>query len=500
MSSPAPGQDPDFWRNIVANAPTVIIVADSAGTITYCNHTVSDLKMADVIGSSVLDFVSDAEKPIVKAAVTRVVTTKQATSYYVYSIGEDGSAAWYATRLGPISPGNADQLILITMDITEQRRLETQVRERNQQLLSFLDHIPAVVWIKDSEMRYLYVNAAYEKSFDLPHGSCIGKTAVDIWPADIAARFDEANQQVLKLKDDLRVIETTKSGGDIRHWMVTKFLIQPETNKLLGGIAFDITEAKKAEKERQDLDRKLFETQKLESLGVLAGGVAHDFNNLLAIILGNINIARWHSDRGIAIEPQLQTIETIAMQAAAICRQLLTYAGRKTVEKTLVDLNRALLDVRDLLRSSWKSSARVSERFQNDLPMISGDDVQLRQIFLNLMMNALEAVGSKEGEVRLSTGVTELDQATIVALEISPVITPGSYVYASVRDDGSGMSPQTKARIFDPFFSTKFTGRGLGLAAVMGIVRNHSGGIRVETQADSGSTFTVYFPKYTPNA
>ena len=452
------------------------------------------------IGKTVLDFVSEAEKPVVKAAVTRVVETKQPTSFYVYSIGEDGSDAWYATRLGPISPGNTDQLILITMDITEQRLLETQVRERNEQLLSFLDHIPAVVWIKDSELRYLYVNEAYEKSFNLARGACIGKTSADIWPPEVARSFDEANQRVLKSKEDVRAIETTKVGDDVRHWMDSKFMIQPDSSRLLGGIAFDITETKKAEQERHELDRKLFETQKLESLGVLAGGVAHDFNNLLAIILGNINIARWHSDRGIPIEPQLQTIETIAMQAAAICRQLLTYAGRKTVEKTLVDLNRALLDVRDLLRSSWKSSARVTEVLQSGLPMISGDDVQLRQIFLNLIMNALEAVGNNEGQIRLTTGVIELDHAAIGALEIAPVIAPGSYAFASVADDGCGMSTQTKSRIFDPFFSTKFTGRGLGLAAVMGIVRNHSGGIRVETETDKGSTFTVYLPKYTSHA
>ena len=488
--------DSSFWRGMVMHAPTQILLISPQGIITFVNWTVGNFKRDAVIGKSVYDFVPEREKTVVRSAIGRVIETGKPTEYYVFAVGRDGQSAWYATRLGPLAPGNTEQLTLVTMDITAQHRIETEVRERNQQLASFLEHSPAIVWILDSNMRYVYVNEQYEKTFNFSRGTCVGKTTRDVLPADVADRFEEKNRELLRTGEDKRVIETVGEGAAMSHWLASSFLIGTEHARLAGCVAIDITENKRAERERQELDRKLFETQKLESLGVLAGGVAHDFNNLLAIILGNINIARWHADRGIPLEPQLQTIESIAMQAAAICRQLLTYAGKKAVEKTMVDLNRAIIDVRDLLRSSWQSPARVTETLQAGLPLISGDDVQVRQIFLNLIMNALEAIGKDEGCVRLSTGAVEIDQDRVAAWELTPAIAPGSYVYASVEDNGCGMNAQTKARIFDPFFSTKFTGRGLGLAAVLGIVRNHKGGIRVQSDAGRGSTFTVFLPRH----
>jgi two-component system cell cycle sensor histidine kinase/response regulator CckA len=490
-----PFNEPGFWRSVVMNAPSGILIITPDGAIKFINRILPGLSATDVVGRSVYDFVSEQERPVIHAAIARVLETGKSAEYYVYSIGETGQSAWYAARLAPLTPGNTDFLLMVSMDITEQRRLEKEARERNEQLLSFLEHIPAIVWILDAEMRYVYVNEAYERTFKFPRGSCAGKSMDEVWPPDIAARFDAKNRELLHTGEDKRVIETIGEGSSMSHWLASSFLVRADNVRLVGGVAIDITENRRAERERQDLDRKLFETQKLESLGVLAGGVAHDFNNLLAIILGNINIARWHADRGIPIEPQLQTIESIAMQAAAICRQLLTYAGKKAVDKTVVDLNRAISDVRDLLRSSWQTSAQVSETLQTGLPLVSGDDVQLRQIFLNLMMNALEAIGKDDGRVRISTGVSEIDPDCVAAWEITPAIAPGSYVYAAVEDNGCGMNAQTKARIFEPFFSTKFTGRGLGLAAVLGILRNHKGGMRVQSEPGRGSTFTVYLPR-----
>ena len=484
-----------YWRDLLRQLPVTILIIDHAGTIKFINYTVSPLKISDVVGKTIYDYISPEEQSIARDALKQAISTGKQASYELHAIGEHGVTSCYLARVLPVANANNDELVMATLDISEHRR----IRERNEQLSYFLDHLPAVAWIKDEQMRYVYVNKAYEESKGLKSGECIGKTTSDIWPADIASGFDTVNREVLASGNSSRMLETTRSGDMTQHWLVTRFPIPVPTSphKFIAGVALDITESKRAERERHALDQKLFETQKLESLGVLAGGVAHDFNNLLAIILGNINIARWNADRGLPLEPQLETIESIAMQAASICRQMLTYAGKKAVEVSPVDIVRAMADVKDLVRSTAGAAISVTESYAPELPLVHGDDVQLRQVFLNLLMNAMEAIGDKAGAVHISAGVTTLQTGDVTTLDLAPAPEnlPGVYVFISVRDNGCGMSPQIKAKIFDPFFSTKFTGRGLGLAAVQGILRNHKGGIRVQSEAGAGTTFTLYLPK-----
>jgi len=259
--------------------------------------------------------------------------------------------------------------------------------------------------------------------------------------------------------------------------------------------ARDISARKQAEAQRREMDRKLQETQKLESLGVLAGGIAHDFNNLLAGILGNASLARAELPATSEIVLYLQQIDTAARRAADLCRQMLAYSGRSLFLVQHLDLNALVRDLHPLLNVSLGQHCTLHLDLAASLPPVLADASQLRQVVMNLVTNAAEAIGPRPGVVDLATGVVPLDRAALPALTHEYGIVPGDHVFLEVNDNGSGMDAATLEKIFDPFFSTKFTGRGLGLAAVLGIVRGHKGAIKVASTPDRGSTFTIYLPR-----
>ena len=265
-------------------------------------------------------------------------------------------------------------------------------------------------------------------------------------------------------------------------------------NILWHGFISDITERKYAEKERRQIENKLVESAKLESLGVLAGGIAHDFNNLLTGILGNASLARQDLPPSSPGQPMLDQIELSARRAADLCKQMLAYSGRGRFVIQRLDLNTLIEDTTHLLQISISKNCVLRFNLAPNLPAISADATQLRQIIMNLVINASEAIGNRSGVVALNTGVARVDLEYLRSFRPDASPAPGDYVFIEVSDNGCGMDSATLARIFDPFFTTKFTGRGLGLAAVLGIVRGHKGGLKVYSEIGKGTTFKLFFP------
>ncbi|MGE0040505.1 MAG: ATP-binding protein [Vicinamibacterales bacterium] len=250
-----------------------------------------------------------------------------------------------------------------------------------------------------------------------------------------------------------------------------------------------------ADEERRAFERRLLDTQKLESLGVLAGGIAHDFNNLLTAILGNASLARDPAP-GTSSEVPLARIETAARRAADLCRQMLAYAGRSPVTRAPVDLNALVRDTQSLLDVSVPKKAQLHLELLDALPTVLGDETELRQILMNLVINAAEAIGDQAGTITVRTTTTTLSSEALEETVFSPTLQGGRYVSLEVADTGAGMAPETLPRIFDPFFTTKFTGRGLGLASVVGIVRAHGGALRVDSVVGEGSRFELLLPAH----
>jgi PAS domain S-box-containing protein len=323
-----------------------------------------------------------------------------------------------------------------------------------------------------------------------------------IHPDDLARLLEEQNSA----KEDRASLDTeyriVRPDGEIRH--VRERCTFGNDGKghpsWVEGVVLDITDQKRMESERLKLERHLQQTQRLESLGILAGGIAHDFNNLLMAIIGNAELARHELPMNSPTRGCVEKIEKTAWRAADLSQQMLAYSGRGRFMGTLTDLNTIVGEVRPLLKGVVAESVEFQFNGAEGLPHFTADAAQVRQIIISLVTNAAEALSGKPGWIRLATGVRRCDESfwedvpEIVRASQDRPLTLGDYVFLEVTDNGCGMSLETQKKMFDPFFSTKFAGRGLSLSAVLGMVRGHRGAIKVRSEPGQGTSIHVFFP------
>jgi len=255
-----------------------------------------------------------------------------------------------------------------------------------------------------------------------------------------------------------------------------------------------IIEKQRAEAERLEMERRLLHTQKLESLGVMAGGIAHDFNNLLTAILGHADLALISLSPTAPARHNIEEILKASRRAADLCQQLLAYTGRGKFVIEPIQLDELIEEMVHLLRTFISKKVILNLSLHRNLPRIEGDPSQIRQVLMNLVMNASEAIGDTSGVVTISTGVTFCDRGFLRDTYLDDDLPEGHYVTLDVSDTGCGMDRETRERIFEPFFSTKFTGRGLGMSAVLGILRSHRGAVNVYSERGKGTDFRMFFP------
>lgn len=256
----------------------------------------------------------------------------------------------------------------------------------------------------------------------------------------------------------------------------------------------DITERKRAEEDRRNLETQFQHTQKLESLGVLSGGIAHDFNNILTIILGHCHILKENIDTELDRNVHVRLIESSANRAADLCRQMLDYAGESSLHQTEFSMWLLVDDTVKMLTSAIKKNVTITLDMKRDIPMIAGDSSQIRQVVMNLIINATEAIGNSDGTIAVSLNKITIAPDRHEIDYFGSGVLPGSYVCLEVSDTGCGMGEETTRRIFEPFYTTKFTGRGLGMSATLGILKAHNGTLQLTSTQGLGTTFKVYFP------
>lgn len=310
--------------------------------------------------------------------------------------------------------------------------------------------------------------------------------------------FDKNTMEEVYRGNTVHHVEMTFVTKDGRHvpMLVSGSAMFSSDDRLLGAVfaATEITERKRAEEERFDMERRLQQTQKLESLGVLAGGIAHDFNNLLMAIMGHADLALLNLSPSAPARDNLMQIVNASLRAAELCRQMLAYSGKGQFVVKRVGLRKLVEEITYLLKTSISKKAVLNLNLQAELPAIEADESQIRQIVMNLIINASEAIGENGGVITVSTGVIDCSDDFLQEACIENKLTSGSYVYLEVSDTGCGMDAETQRRIFEPFFTTKFTGRGLGLSAVLGIMRAHKGTLSLHSEPGKGSTFKAIFP------
>jgi signal transduction histidine kinase/ActR/RegA family two-component response regulator len=296
----------------------------------------------------------------------------------------------------------------------------------------------------------------------------------------------------IKRGERLSHFETVRRAKDGRHILVSLTVspIHDANGKLIGAskVARDITDQRR-------MEERLRESAKLESLGILAGGIAHDFNNLLVGILGNASLVADELPPRSLHRELLQGVLEASDRAAQLIRQMLAYAGKGRFLLETVDLSTQVRQIAALLHAGISKGIILRFDLHEESVLIEVDVGQLQQIVMNLILNAAEAIDDGGGVVTVSTRIEEVEERDLADLKAAEGMRPGRYGVFEVTDTGCGMDEETRSRIFDPFYSTKFTGRGLGLAAVLGIVRGHKGGLRVRSSPGEGSTFTVFIPQ-----
>jgi PAS domain S-box-containing protein len=368
------------------------------------------------------------------------------------------------------------------------------LHESREALLLVLEGSPDAVFVEDAGGNVLYANSTACRLHEMTREELVGTNVLDLVPPDqresVALSFDGWRTGAL---NEYKGFSYTKTGKSIPVEIRASSVVFQGQRALILNVR-DISERLHAETEREALQEKLQKSQKLESLGVMAGGVAHDFNNLLMGILGNAELAVGELDDDSSLAESLRGIEVSAAQASELCRQMLAYAGQGKSRIERMNVNEVIQDILDLLAPAGLKNAELRFELDPGLPEVEGDVGQIQQIILNLVMNACEALDGEAGFVDLKTSTMDCDEAYLKNTWLADSLPSGTYVSLEISDVGIGMDEDTLRKIFDPFFTTKITGRGLGLAAVLGIIRGHRGAIQVVSSPGDGSTFTVLLP------
>ncbi|MBI1754102.1 MAG: ABC transporter substrate-binding protein [Acidobacteria bacterium] len=339
----------------------------------------------------------------------------------------------------------------------------------------------------DGQFRFEGVNPSFTASFGISTEQVAGKTPQECLSREVADFMMGNLQRCLAAGRNLHYEEVLDTPLGKRMLLTQLVPIRDPAGRiyLMAGISRDLTDERKSQE-------ALRQAQKLESLGVLAGGIAHDFNNLLSAVLGNLNLAQAKLAPNSASEPYLRSMESTILRAADLTRQMLAYSGKGRFVVERLDLSHLVEEITHLLSVSISKKVVLRYDLLEHLPGIEADASQIQQVVMNLVTNASEAIGDREGVISIATGARDLDQRAMDSLFAGQGLAPGRFVTLQVSDTGCGMNPETLAKIFDPFFTTKASGRGLGLSAMLGILRGHGGGIKIYSEPGKGSTFQIY--------
>ncbi|MCC6420516.1 MAG: PAS domain S-box protein [Gemmataceae bacterium] len=489
---------------IVSSSPDAVFSTDETGRVTTWNRGAERLfgrSSEGMLGTPIFAAASGSEEDVERtiAEVVAGRTVELSTSVTQANTG----------RLGPVSAlifpvfGTDGQMVCggaIFRDLSEQRAAEDALGESEERYRGIYDNTSDMISLirVESDGRFVYegLNRAYERVSGLSTAVVRGREPGEIMPPKLAALLTGRYRRCLEAGHALTYEHELDLPANKLTLSTQLVPIRDVQGRIcrLAGISRDITEDRRAQEERRRLDRRIQEAQKLEGLSLLAGGVAHDFNNLLVTILGNAGFALMDVAENSPTAEALHDIETAARRAADLTRQLMAYAGRGRLLAEPIDLSQVVQETGRLLGVAISPRAQVEYDLAHGLPLIEGDATQLRQVIMNLITNASDALGDDNGEIRIATALVRLDRATLAVGSWSEDVSEGEYVSVEVSDTGCGMDPETQARVFEPFFTTKFTGRGLGLAAVQGIVRGHGGAITIASQPGRGTAFRIYLP------
>jgi len=483
------------FRSAIRAANIVVCQQDTDLRYTWA-YNVPDATAESLLGKTDFDLLGAPEAERLVTVKRRVLDTGMGARSDV-EVASAGARRLYHAVMEPTRNG-AGLVVGVTsvaMDITDrkvaEKRMEFQARA--------LDQVEDAVIAVDLQGRATYLNRAAEQQYGIRVADVVGRPLREAVYTAAWASPEAERVAALALHREGRwrgELEHVRRDGRRISVDVSSNLLRDADGHVQGYLSVirDVSASKRAEAERRALETKMREAQKLESLGVLAGGIAHDFNNILLGVLTNAATAIDALPSDAPLRPCLEDIERAARRAADLCRQMLAYAGRGRFDPEPLDLSSLAQETLHLVRSSLARRAAVSCELPTSLPSVLGDPTQLRQVIMNLIINASEALPGGTGDIRIRTGLMDCDRAYLAGAMLGEHVPEDTYVYVEVQDTGAGMDEEAQRRLFEPFFTTKFAGRGLGLSAALGIVRSHRGAIRLTSAPGRGTTFRVLLP------
>ncbi|MEM9456936.1 MAG: PAS domain S-box protein [Myxococcota bacterium] len=465
-----------LFEAITAHSTDSIMLLDPSARIRFINRTAPGLTIDQVLGTQVYDYVPPDQHEDMRRCFARVLETGKADRYEnIYEVSKGVLTRW-ESRVGPLEQnGEITGFVVFANDVTERDR----AIENHDRLFKLSRDLLCIV---DYEGHFVSVNPAFIETLGYSEEELRNRPFMEfVHPDD-----REATEQVYAQAQGSDVIAyenryLRKDGSTLRlQWVSTPDAL---TNRFIS-IARDVTV-------ERELEQQLRQSQKMDAVGQLAGGVAHDFNNLMQAVLGNVHFAR-SSESDAELQTYLDEIEAAADRATQLTKQLLTFSRRRTLEKSRVDLNELVRDLTKLLRRVIPENIAMDFIAGHDVANVDVDRTQLEQVVMNLCLNARDAMRTG-GKITIETENVLIDGAFV---EVHPWAKPGRYVLVSVTDTGTGISPEVRERIFEPFYTTKAPGEGtgLGLAVVYGIVEQHGGLVHVYSELGQGTAFKIYLP------
>jgi PAS domain S-box-containing protein len=387
--------------------------------------------------------------------------------------------------------------LLLQEEVAVRRRIEDALRKSEERLSLITDSVPALIAYVDRSLQFRFINAYAKPFFGLSPSKVLGFSAAEVLGDRVfdrlKSRFADA------LAGEPQSFEIALDRPENQAMQVLADFIPHTVDREVVGIfvmATDISQRKQDEAEKKRLQEQLRQSHKMESIGTLAGGIAHDFNNLLGIILGNVDLASDDITDDVPSHHNLEEIRTAGLRAKEVVRQLLRFSRKADERQQPLNLPRTVEDSLKLMRSTLPATIRIRKNLARQCSRVMANATQIHQVIINLCTNAAHAMMENDGTLGVDVDEVYLSRGS---LKLPPELPTGLYVRLTVTDSGVGIPQDMQDRIFDPYFTTKEIGKGtgMGLAVVHGIVKNHGGGIIIDSNPGKGSTFTILFPALT---
>ncbi|MBS1784385.1 MAG: PAS domain S-box protein [Acidobacteria bacterium] len=469
------------YRNLVEQFPDAIVLREGS-RIRYANPAALALfgtkERSDLEGRSIREFLEREEQSSGELARSGVHRFTPSLREKVLKAADGRRVPIEVTDISIALAGRRPVILDVFRDLTKRRAAEEALKRSEQDFQRFFELAPMALILVDDEGAVLKANPRAEDLFESKGATGPIRTQdFYVRPED----REKVNEQIaLSGRVDGIELDILTYTGRLRRVLASIAVVSYAGQEALLAGFMDVTLRMKTEE-------ALRQAQKLESLGLMAGGVAHDFNNLLTALIGNLDLARMSLGEPGPAEPFMDAMTATLRRASDLSRQMLAYAGQAQVEIVPVDVNAIARELSVLMSATLSKKIDLRFELAENLPLLEGDPVQIQQVLLNLVTNAADAIGGREGTITVASrvegpsgGESGEHSAPCVVLE--------------VRDTGAGMTDQVRARIFDPFFTTKASGRGLGLSSLLGILKAHHASVRVESQPGMGSRFILHFP------